>query len=103
MELEMDITGQKAAPSDKIRALTDTNAVLQADSAQLKRANDMLEQKIKSLKVVVTILLASSGGLGVGLATSMSGAAVQTALISATGVSFGVIMASMAILSFMRR
>ena len=51
----------------------------------------------------MTILLASSGGLGVGLAVSMAGAAVQTALSSATGVFFAVIMASIAILTFMRR
>ena len=49
-------------------------------------ANDNLEHKIKSLQVPVTNPLASSGGLGVGLAVSMAGTAVQTALASATGV-----------------
>ena len=71
--------------------------------ADLKAANERLEQKIKALQVAVTILLASSGGLTVGLATSLAGAAAQTALASAIGVFFGVMMASIAILTFMRR
>jgi hypothetical protein len=62
-----------------------------------------LEKKIRFLEVVVTILLASSGGSSVGLAASMSGATAQTALVSASGVFFGVIMASIAILTFMHR
>jgi len=110
LELQVDVTRRRATPSERIQALTDTNAALQAKNAQLERtsadlkaANDNLEHKIKSLQVAVTILLASSGGLGVGLAVSMAGAAVQTALASATGVFFAVIMASIAILTFMRR
>jgi hypothetical protein len=78
-------------------------AQLERANTELKAANDNLEHKIKSLQVAVTILLASSGGSGVGLAVSMAGAAVQTALASATGVFFAVIMASIAILTFMRR
>jgi len=97
-------------PSEQIQALTGTNAALQAENAQLERANadlkaanDLLEQKIKSLQVTVTILVASSGGLVVDLATRMAGAGAQIALASATGVFFAVIMASIAILTFMRR
>ena len=100
----------KAAPSNQIQALIDANAVLHVENEEfrstnvdLKEANALLEQKIKFLQVAVTFLLASSGGLGVGLATSMSGAAMQTALASAAAVFFGVIMASIAILTFMRR
>jgi hypothetical protein len=110
LELWMDVTRRRAAPSVQIQALTDTNAALQAKNAQLegtnvdlKAVNDNLEHKIKSLQVTVTILLACCGGLGVGLAVSMAGAAAQTALASATGVFFAVIMASIAILTFMRR
>jgi hypothetical protein len=106
----MDAAGRRVAPSEQIKALTDSNAALQVDNMRLERAhanlqaeNHRLEQKIKSLEVAVTVLLASSGGLGVGLATSMAGATVQTALASATAVLFGVIMASIAILTFMRR
>jgi hypothetical protein len=108
--LDLAMTRRRATPSDQIQALTDTNAALQADNAQLERDNaglkadnDVLRQKVKSLQVTVTVLLASGGGLGVGLATSMAGATVQTALASATGVFFAVIMASIAILTFMRR
>ena len=92
----MDITRRKAAPTEQIQALTDTNAALQRANSDLEAANDLLEKRIKSLQVAVTILLASSGGLGVGLATSMAGAAVQTALASATGVFFAMITASIA-------
>lgn len=99
----MDATRRKAAPSDQIKTLTDTNALLTAESAQLKRAVTDLENKNKFLKVIVAILLASNGGSGVGLATSMSGATAQTALISATGVFFSVIIASIAIMTFMHR
>ena len=110
LELEMDIAGRRAAPSEQIRALNDSNIVLQADNAGLEKANmdlkaenNLLRQRIKSLQVAVTILLASSAGLSVGLATSTAGAKVQTAIASATAVFFGVIMASIAILTFMRR
>lgn len=110
LELEMDIAGRRAAPSEQIRALNDSNVVLQADKDRLEKANmdlkaenELLKQKIKSLQVAVTILLASSAGLSVGLATSTAGAKVQTAIASAAAVFFGVIMASIAILTFMRR
>src|ERR1700732_2746901 len=76
LELDMDIAGRRAAPSEQIRALNDSNVILQADNAGLEKANvdlkaenDLLKQRIKSLQVAVTILLASTAGLGVGLAT----------------------------------
>lgn len=65
----MNVIGRRAAPSNQIQALTDTNALLQANNAQLRRANVDLEatnaalkRAIKSLQIVVAILLASSGG-----------------------------------------
>ncbi len=66
-------------------------------------AKEKLEQKIKSLQVVVTILLAIAAGLGVGLGTSLAGAAAPVALAAAGAVVFGVITASIAILTFLRR
>ena len=106
----MDGTGRRAAPSGQIQSLTDTNSVLQANNAQLERenanlraTNGRLEQKIKSLQVGVTILLATTAGSGVGLGTSLAGAAVSIALASAAAVVSGVITASIAILTFMRK
>jgi hypothetical protein len=106
----MNVTRRRVGPSKQMQALNDTNAALRADKAQLEReyaelksANDLLEQKIKSLQVTVAILIAGSGSLGVGLATSMTGATVGTALASATGVFFAMIMVSIAILTYMRR
>jgi mevalonate kinase len=106
----MDVTGRRAAPSDQIQVLVDANTVLQANITQLERENadlnavkDRLEQKIKSLQVGVTILLATTAGLGVGLGASLAGAAVSTALAYATAAVFGVITASIAILTFMRK
>jgi hypothetical protein len=102
--------GRRIAPSEQMRPVTDVNAVLRADNARLERANAdlkaanrLLKQKLKSLQVAVAILLAVSGGLGVGLATGMAGATAQTAFSSAAGVFFGVVMASMAILVFVHR
>jgi hypothetical protein len=92
----MDARGRKSTPSDQIRALT-------ANNAELKAVNHRQEQKIKSLQVVVTILLASTAGLGVGLGATLAGAGVPVALASASAVVFGVITASIAILTFMRR
>ena len=106
----MDITRRRPGLFKQIQELAEINAVLLADKAHLERSydelkttNSLLEQKIKSLQVVVAILIAGSGGLGVGLATSLTGATIQTALVSATGVFFAMIMASIAILTFMRR
>lgn len=106
----MDGTGRRAASSDQIKALTDTNSVLQANNARLETENtdlretrDRQEQKIKSLQVGVTILLATSAGLGMGLGTRLAGATVSIALSSAAAVVFGVITASLAILNFMRK
>jgi hypothetical protein len=62
----------------------------------------LLEQRIRSLQVILALLLAITAGLAVGMATSMAGADVQVALESATGVFFAVIMASMAVLSYVR-
>lgn len=75
---------------------------LEKANAELRAANDLLRQKVKSLQMAVVILLACSAGLGVGFALSMEGASVQIALASATTVLFAVIMASIAILTFMR-
>jgi hypothetical protein len=109
-DAHLALTERRIAPSEQIKAVTDVNAVLRADNARLERANADLkaanrsvEQKLKSLQVAVAILLAVSGGLGVGLATGMAGATAQTAFSSAAGVFFGVVMASMAILVFVHR
>ena len=106
----MAVIGRRAVSAGQIQALTGANDVLRAENtrletanADLTAANRLLEQKLKSLQVAVTISLAIIGGLSVGLATSMAGATAQIALSSAAGVFFGVIMASMAILAFMRR
>ena len=106
----MDVTRRRPGLLKQVQELAEINAVLLAEKARLERsyeeletANSLLEQKIKSLQVAIAILIAGSGGLGVGLATSLTGAAVQTALVSATGVFFAMIMASIAILTFMRR
>jgi hypothetical protein len=63
----------------------------------------MLKQKLKSAHVVITILLAISAAVCVGLSTSLAGSAVQVALISATTVFFAVVTASIAILTYLRR
>jgi hypothetical protein len=96
-------------PSEQIRALTDANARLRADREQSERDNaglkatkTLLEQRIRLLEVVVTILLASIASLSVELATRTLGATAQIAFGSATGVFFAVIAASIAILSFIR-
>jgi hypothetical protein len=96
-------------PSEEISALTEVNARLRADkerverdNADLRAAKTLLEQKIRLLQVVVTILLASIASLSVELATRTLGATPQIAFGSATGVFFAVIAASIAILSFIR-
>jgi hypothetical protein len=106
----MDITGRKAAPSEQVLALNEFNAVLRADNTELERANvslraenDQLKQKVKYLQVAATILIATSAGSGVGFVTSAVGVVVPTAITSAAAVFFGVIMASIAILTFMRQ
>jgi hypothetical protein len=76
---------------------------LARDNGDLQKFNGLLEQRIKSLQVAITILLASNAGLGVGLATSMAGAAAQSALTSATGAFVAVITVSIAILHYMRK
>jgi ABC-type phosphate transport system auxiliary subunit len=101
---------RKSASSEQFQALTDANRKLQADKMLLQRVNSdlkagksLLEQRIKSLQVAITILVAGSVGLSIGLATSMAGATAQTALASATGAFFAVITVSLAILMYMRR
>lgn len=96
--------------TEQIQVMTSANAVLQADKTRLEETlagqrvvNGVLEQKIRLLQVTATILLASAMGLAAGMATSMGGAVVQTAMASASGVFFAVIMASMAILVFLHR
>jgi FtsZ-binding cell division protein ZapB len=120
----MPVTRRRAVSPEQVQALTDTIAALQADYARLDRANadlkaerdlrkqeryllkqerDLLKHKIKFLQVTVSILLASSAGLGTGLAISVAGYTAEIALTIATTVSLGVIMASMTILNFLRR
>jgi hypothetical protein len=109
-DVAMVTVRRRAAPSGDVQALSDTNSALkddnarlEGDNANLKAERDRLRQRIKSLEVAVITLLASSAGLSVGMATSMAGVAAETALAIATSVSFGVIMAAMAILTYMRR
>jgi len=106
----MDVSRRRATPSKKIQALTTANATLQDGNAELKKAYDKLEterdqlrQTIKSLQVAVSVLLGSSAGMAVGLAIGLAGVAAGTALTAAITVFFAVIMASMAILNYMRR
>jgi hypothetical protein len=82
--------------SDEIRALTEANA-------ELKATNRLQEQKIRFLQVTATVLLACICGLAAGLGTCIARASALTALSSAFGIFIGVIMASMAILGYMRR
>jgi hypothetical protein len=79
------------------------NAQLEGANAELSASNHRLEQTIKCLQVAVTIMLAVTWGLSVALATVMAGATVQITLSSAAGIFFGVIMTSMAILTFIGR
>lgn len=99
----MDVSRRRSTPSDQLRALTASNGELKAVNDLQAQTIDLQAQTIKSLQVAVTILLASTAGLGVGLGTSLTGAAVPIALASASAVVFGVITASIAILTFMRR
>jgi hypothetical protein len=61
------------------------------------------KQKIKSLQVAVTILLAGFGSLVVGMATRAAGATVSVALGSAASVFSAGVVASVAILVFIYR
>lgn len=94
----------------EVPALSGANAALRADKARLEKEIEglgdltvRLEQKIRSLQVAVTLLLAITLGLAVGLTTSMTGSGVQAALGAATGVFFAVILTSIAVLSYIRR
>ena len=94
-------------PSEQIRALTDANSRLLTDKEQLERVNThlnetnrILGQRNRVLQVVVIILLASIASLSSDLVTKTMGATAQISFGSATGVFFAVIVASMAILSF---
>lgn len=105
----MDVQRRRDAPSE-VHALAEANAALRSDKAglvrdiaDLKALTERLEQKARSLQVTVTLLLATTLGLAVGLSTSMTGSGVQAALGSATGVFFAVIMTSIAVLSYIRR
>ena len=97
---------RKTASSEELQTLNQLqaeNMQLERTIGDLKTAHGLLEQKIKSLRVAITILLASSVGLSIGLATSMAGATAQTALASATGTFFAVITVSITILIYMRQ
>jgi hypothetical protein len=105
----MDMPRRRDVPSE-VHALADANAALRSDKAGLERDNvDLkalsvrLEQRIRSLQVIVALLLAVTLGLAVGLTASMTGGGVQAALGSATGVFFAVVMTSIAVLSYIRR
>ena len=93
-----------------VYALTDANAALRADKARLERdtaelraLTGRLDQRIRSLQVVVALLLATALGLAVGLTTSMTGSGVQAALGSAAAMFFTVITTSIVVLSYIRR
>jgi hypothetical protein len=110
MPASMAVARRRTARSQQVEAPTDTNAALHTENAQLEGANaelsasnHRLEQTIKCLQVAVTIMLAVTWGLSVALATVMAGATVQITLSSAAGIFFGVIMTSMAILTFIGR
>jgi hypothetical protein len=89
--------------SDEIRALTEANADLTAANRLQEQKIKLREQQVRFLQVTVAVLLACTGGLAVGLATCIARASALTALSSAFAVFVGVIMASMAILSYIRR
>jgi hypothetical protein len=100
---------RKISSSEDLQALTDTDALLRADKKQLisnnndlKKFNSLLGQRVRSLQVAITILLASNAGLAIRLATSVAGTTVQAALASAAAAFFAVITASIAILIYMR-
>lgn len=106
------VRGKQAGPvsSKATTSLAEANVILHAEKVRLEEvntsleaANNSLEQKVRSLQVCATILLACCGGLGAGLAARIAGATAQTSFTSATGVFFALIMASIAILNFMRR
>jgi riboflavin transporter FmnP len=82
--------------SGEIRALTEANA-------ELKATNRLQEKTIKFLQVTVAVLLACTCGLAAGLAICLARASALTAFSSAFGVFVGVIMASVAILTYMHR
>ena len=101
---------RRAVSSKQAQILADANATLRAYNTQLKRvnvdlkaANHRMEQEVRFLQVAVTILLSSSVGLGVAMATSMARATAQVSISSALAAFFAVIMASVAMLTFMRR
>ena len=105
----MDMARRRGVPSE-VHALADANAALRADKtclerdvADLRALNVRLEQRIRSLQVIVALLLAVTLALAIGLTVSMTGSGVQAALGSATGVFFAVIMTSLAVLSYIRR
>lgn len=99
----MEVSRRRAAPSKKIQALQDDNAKLERANDSLKTERDQLRQKIKFLQIAVSVLLGTSASLAVGLAIRMAGVAAGTALTAATTAFFAVIMASMAVLNYMRR
>jgi hypothetical protein len=101
---------RKVTQYEELRILTDAKAALLVDNtklelanADLRKTNERLEKRVKSLLVSVTISLATGASLTVGLMTHVVGATIPVSLSSAVVVFFGVIMASMAILTFVRR
>lgn len=100
----MDMPRRREAPPE-VQALAELRSAkegLERDNAELKVHTVRLEQRIRSLQVAVSVLLAITLGLVVGLTISMTGGTVQAALGSGTGVFFAVIMTSVAVLSYIR-
>lgn len=86
------------APSqaEQIKTLVEANA-------ELRAANGLLEQKVKTLQVAVTVFIAIALALCAGLAARAAGGTMQIALGLGITVLFAMIMASIAILTYLRR
>jgi hypothetical protein len=101
---------RRSLPSEQITDSSSNHASAQVKITQLekeiidlKATNELLERKVRFLQVTAVVLLASCAGLCAGFAISMAGVALQAALVSATGVFFAVVTASIAILTYTRR
>ena len=106
----MEASRRIAPPSRRMEVLINYNTELQADNAKLAKDNadlvierDMLKQKNRFMQVIVTLLLASGVGLGVGMGTSMAHFSPGAALTLATTIFFAVITVSLAIMNHMNR
>jgi len=95
-------TPRRKGTSPQVHALTEANTRLRRDNDDLLTRTMRLEQSNRFLQVTATVLLATTLGMAVGLATSLTGSGVPTALGSATGVFFAVIVTSIAVLTYIR-